>query len=103
MAVASHSVTNGIVTFDGADTYTIALTIDSNSKLAAVIEYLQANDLGNAGASFAIGVVNDTYVYTQGSDAGTDNTLDTLVQLTGVQADSIVLANGTGVDDLYLL
>ncbi|MBV1928650.1 MAG: DUF4214 domain-containing protein [Gammaproteobacteria bacterium] len=101
--IASHSVANGIVTFDDLDTFASALTIDTDSKLAAVVQYLQANDLGNAGASFAIDVVGDTYVYTQGSDAGTDNTLDTLVKLTGVQADSIVLANGTGVDDLFLI
>jgi|AZIJ01.1.fsa_nt_gi Ca2+-binding RTX toxin-like protein len=101
--IASHSVTNGVVTFDDADTFAAALTIDTDSKLAAVIQYLQANDLGNAGTSFAIDVVSDTYVYTQGSDAGTDNALDTLVKLTGVQADSLVLTNGTGVDDLYLI
>ena len=102
-AIASHSVTNGVVTFDDANIFASALTIATNSELAAVIEYLQANDLGNAGISFAFDVVNDTYVYTQGSDAGTDNTLDTLVQLSGVQADAIILVNGTGVDDLFLM
>jgi len=102
-AIASHSVTNGVVTFDDADIFAAALTIDTDSKLAAVVQYLQANDLGDAGASFAIDVVSDTYVYTQGSNAGTDNTLDTLVKLTGVQANSLVVTNGTGVDDLFLI
>jgi hypothetical protein len=101
VTIKSHAITDGIVTFDDDNTYASAITINSNSILAAVVQYLQANDLGNAGATVAFDCGADTYVYTQGSDAGTDN-LDVLVKLVGVQADSLITTNGTGANDLFI-
>ena len=99
-AVKSHFGATGLVTFDDADTFNAALTIDSLADVAAAIQYLQAQDLGNAGATVMFNVSDDTFgadsgsvaesvVFTQGSNAGTDNTLDTVVFLynTGVVTD----------------
>lgn len=41
--------------------------------MAAVVEYLQAQDLGNIGATVAFDVGGDMYLFTQGDDAGTDS------------------------------
>lgn len=102
VAVASHAITNGIVTFDDVGTFAGALTITTAAEVAAVVQYLQANDLGNAGATVAFNVGADTYVYTQGSDAGVDNSLDVLVQLVGVQAASLVTTNATTNGAVYI-
>lgn len=101
-AVASHAITNGIITFDDADTYAAALTIASAADVAAVVQYLQAQDLGSAGATVAFDVGADTYVYTQGSDEGTDNSLDVLVQLVDVQVTSLITTNATTANALFI-
>jgi hypothetical protein len=90
--VKSHSITSGIVTFDDLDAFTLALTLTSPAHLAAVVQYLQANDLGNAGATVAFVVGADTYVFMQGDDSGT-NSADVLVKLTGVAASSVSATN----------
>jgi len=98
VAVKSHSIASGIVTFDDADTYAAALTIDSVADIAAVVQYLQANDLGNAGATVAftatLSGTTSTFVFQQGADAGT-NTADNLIQLTGVTGLSMSATNAT--------
>jgi hypothetical protein len=98
VAVKSHSIASGMVTFDDADTYAAALTIDSLADVAAVVQYLQANDLGNAGATVAftatLSGTTSTFVFQQGADAGTD-TADNLIQLTGVTATSMSATNAT--------
>lgn len=101
-AIASHAITNGIITFDDANTFATALTISTTAHIAAVIQYLQLQDLGDTGATVAFVAAGNTYVYTQGSDAGTDNSLDTLIRLTGVSADSLITTNGTGSNDLFI-
>ena len=100
--ISSHRVSSGIITFDDAGSFVAALAIDSDAKLAAVVQYLQLQDLGNAGATVAFNYGSDTYVYTQGSDNGIDNSLDVLVKLVGVQADSLKTTNGTGLNDLFI-
>ncbi len=100
--VASHAISNGIITFDDADTFGSALVISTAADVAAVVQYLQANDLGNAGATVAFDVGADTYVYTQGSDEGTNNTLDVLVQLVGVQATSLITTNAVDANALFI-
>jgi len=106
VAVKSHSVASGIVTFDDADTYAAALTIDSMADVAAVVQYLQAQDLGAAdGLTVAFTATIDstasTFVFTQGVDAGTD-TSDNLIQLTGVTGLSVSAtnANTAGLIDI---
>ena len=101
-AVKSHAISGGIITFDDADTFATALTIDSDAKLAAAVQYMQAEDFGDAGDSVALIYGSDTFVFTQGSDAGTDNSLDILVKITGHVADSLVTTNAAGADDLFI-
>ena len=90
-AVSSHSITNGIVTFDDTGTFAAAVNLLSLSDVAAAVQYLQLNDIGSAGSSVAfratIGGVNHTFVYIQGAtNTGTNNVL---IDLQGVSADSI--------------
>lgn len=105
LSVKSHAISDGIITFDDEDTYATALTgteIDDNSELAILVKYIQGVDLGDAGATVAFDFGEDTYVFTQGDDAGTDE-LDILVKLEGVQIDSLIDSNTTGDMDLYIL
>jgi Ca2+-binding RTX toxin-like protein/methionine-rich copper-binding protein CopC len=101
--VKSHAITNGIISFDDADTYdsSSTLTLTTEANIAAAVQYLQANDWGNAGATLAFVVGSDTWVYAQGSDAGTDAS-DVLVRLIGVQADALITTNGSGSNDLFV-
>jgi hypothetical protein len=85
-----------MITFDDSDTYSSALSINSTGALAAVIDYLQHQDLGDAGATVAftanIGGGAHTFVFTQGDDAGTPDQ-DVLVDLVGVTASSLSNTN----------
>ena len=104
LALKSHLVSNGMVTFYGNDTQTGAVTIDTTQKLAAAVDYLKGVDLGNGGETVAfkatLSGVTSTYVYTQtGANKGETGTNNfTVVQLTGVDAaglttDSSVTTN----------
>jgi Ca2+-binding RTX toxin-like protein len=100
--VKSINVANGIATFDDADTFQTAIGVTTDAHVAAVVSYLQANDLGNAGATATfIGTGGDTFVFTQGDNSGTNN-LDTLVKLVGVAADKVKLTNAVGANDLFI-
>ena len=92
--IKSHSVSSGFVTFDSNDTYGTPLALSTSAHLAAAVQYLQANDLGNAGVTVAFDVGSDNYLFIQGDDDGT-NDLDILVKLTGVQGSSVSTAGGT--------
>lgn len=101
-AVKSHAITNGIITFDDADTFAGALTLGSAATVAAVVEYLQAQDFGDAGATVAFVGNGNTYVFTQGTDAGTDAS-DVLVEITGVTTiDALITTNVAGANDLFV-
>jgi VCBS repeat-containing protein len=67
--VKSHSISNGIVTFDDADSFASALTLSSSNDLAAAVQYLQSNDLGNAGVTVAfsatISGISHAFIYQQ--------------------------------------
>ncbi|WP_210243178.1 VCBS domain-containing protein [Mesorhizobium sp. B2-8-3] len=91
--VKSHAITNGIVTFDDADIYGAAISLDGTdtSRVAAVVQYLKNNDIGNAGATVAfsatINGVAHTYVYEQvGPTQNVAN--DILIDLSGVTLTS---------------
>ena len=102
VSVATKTMSGtGIVTFDDADTFATALTLSTAAELAAVVQYLQANDLGDAGATVAFAVGSDTYVFIQGLDDGT-NTSDIIVKLTGVAGTSLSGTNAAtaGLIDL---
>jgi hypothetical protein len=94
--VKSHRITSGIVTFDDEESFGLALSLSSSAHLAAVVQYLQANNLGSAGATVAFVVDADTYVFMQGDNTGTDSA-DVLVKLTGVAASSVNATNSTTV------
>jgi Ca2+-binding RTX toxin-like protein len=102
--VASHQITNGIITFDDTDTFTAPILLTSTADLAAVVQYLQNNDIGNAGTTVAFTgttiitgnlIIPHTYIYTQGDATGSDNTLDVLVDLIGVNATSLNTTNAS--------
>jgi len=98
--IKSHAIASGIVTFDDADTYAAALTIDSAADVAAVVQYLLANDLGNAGDSVAFTGNGNTYVYTQTTNTAGQTV--NLIELTGVTGTSMSAtnANTAGLIDL---
>jgi hypothetical protein len=84
--VESHSISNGVITFDNVDTYANPLAIDSTEKVAAVVDYLQKNDIGDAGTTVAfnatISGTAHTYIYEQvGNTQSSSN--DILVDLSG--------------------
>ena len=97
--VKSHAITNGIITFDDVNTYSSALTLTSTSDVAAVVEYLHKNDLGNAGATVAftanIGGIAHTYIFEQVANA-LSLTNDILVDLVGITLTS----GGTSLSSL---
>jgi hypothetical protein len=100
--VKSINVANGIATFDDVNGFQAALGVTTDAHVAAVTQYLQANDLGNAGATATfIGTGGATFVFTQGDNSGTNN-LDTLVKLVGVAADKVKLTNAVGANDLFI-
>jgi Ca2+-binding RTX toxin-like protein len=80
--VGSHSISNGIISFFSSnDASGTAFSLTSLSNVAAVVQYLGANDWGNAGATVAfnatISAINHAYVYTQTADsAGAGQLID---------------------------
>ena len=101
-AIKSHAITNGVISFDDADTFAGMLDISTNSEVAAALDYIQNQDLGNAGATNGFDVGYDTFLFTQGKDAG-DDAQDVVVRLVDVQIDSLITTNGTGEFDLYIV
>lgn len=83
--VKSHSITNGVVTFDDADTFTAAVNVGTGANqlaLADVLQYLAIN-LNGTGATVAFaydrngdGTDDDMFVFQDGMS-------DTVVQLVG--------------------
>ena len=104
--IKSHSITNGIITFDDANTFSSLLSLTTSSDVAAVVDYLQRNDLGNAGTTVAftatIGGVQHTFVYEQiGATPSAQN--DILVDLQGSNiTDLSQLFNSGAVDPIIL-
>ncbi|MFZ3039784.1 MAG: hypothetical protein WA115_08325, partial [Polynucleobacter sp.] len=95
VAVQSHAISNGMVTFDDAASYTTALSLTSTAQVAAVVQYLKANDIGNANTVLAfnatIGGTAHTYIYEQLSAAapGTTAANSLLVDLGGVTISNL--------------
>ncbi|RWI93539.1 MAG: adhesin [Mesorhizobium sp.] len=87
--IKSHTISNGIITFDDANSFSAALSLNATdtSRVAAAVQYLQNNDIGNAGATVAftatINGTAHTYIYEQvGATPNSAN--DILVDLSGV-------------------
>ena len=93
--VSSIKIVSGAVSFSAANDGTSAITIDSAQKLAAAVQALTANDIGDAGATTYFTATIDgtahTYVYTQtGASAGGN-----LVDLVGVTATQLITSGTT--------
>ncbi|MBD2841204.1 DUF5801 repeats-in-toxin domain-containing protein [Erythrobacter rubeus] len=100
--IKSHSVVDGIISFDDSDTFSNALTLSSESDVAAVVDYLQNNDIGNNNSVVAFAVGSDTFVYYQDNATATP-TQDSLVQLQGVTVTNFnTLISGTTIDPVVL-
>ncbi|MEI6708991.1 MAG: Ig-like domain-containing protein [Methylococcales bacterium] len=78
--IHSHSISNGIISFDDVNRYHEPLTI-TDANLADVFSYLQANISGNNIVAFVSD--GNTFVF---QDGGAQ---DTLVELVGVTAHSV--------------
>ena len=104
--VKSHAISNGIITFDDANTFASALSLTSAANVAAVVDYLHRNDLGNAGATVAftatINSVNHTFIYEQvGNSPNSAN--DILVDLSGTAVSDLTsLISSSHVDPIIL-
>ena len=90
--IKSHTISNGIIAFDDANTFGSPLTLSSTADVAAAVDYLHRNDLGNAGATVAfvanIGGTAHTYVFEQvGNSPNAAN--DILVDLAGVTLSNL--------------
>jgi RTX calcium-binding nonapeptide repeat (4 copies) len=106
--VKSHAISNGIITFDDASTFSSALSITSTSAVAAVVQYLEANNLGAANKVVAftatISGVNHTYIYEQVSTgaAGTTAANSLLVDLEGVTITNLSTLIGNRVTPIAI-
>jgi hypothetical protein len=78
--ILSHSINNGIISFDDINTYTSPLTITA-ANLADTLGYLQTNITANNTVAFIS--EGNTFVFQDGG------VTDTLVELVGVVASSI--------------
>lgn len=102
---------DGIAVFHNNDvpnapTTTIAVTA---ANLAGAISSLQGLDIGSTGSTVAFALdydgngTADLAVFTQGSDAGTDNSLDNLVILLDVgSVTSLITTNATTANALFI-
>ncbi|RJF93455.1 beta strand repeat-containing protein [Sphingomonas cavernae] len=109
--VKSHAISNGMISFATTDSYSSGTPIDVNSdaRVAAVVQYLQLNDLGAPGATVAFVSDGDTYVYQQVGDAPNagndilvkleDTSISNLSSLIGSTVTPVVLdLDGDGVE-----
>lgn len=83
------------------------MTLSTPRDIAAVVQYLQANDFGDQGATLVFDMGSDTFIFVQGDNdgasiAGVDNDKDILVRLEDVQVDSLITTIGTGAFDLFI-
>jgi VCBS repeat-containing protein len=90
--IKSHTISNGIIAFDDANTFGSPLTLSSTADVAAAVDYLHRNNLGNAGATVAfvanIGGTAHSYVFEQvGNSPNAAN--DILVDLAGVTLSNL--------------
>jgi hypothetical protein len=105
--VNSHSISSGIISFSSAATYSVgtAFSLTSLSNVAAVVQYLGANDWGSAGATVAfnatISGVNHAYVYTQTGNAAGGGQLIDLSNLANPLA-SLAISSSTTINQGYV-
>ncbi|MEK1894684.1 MAG: type I secretion C-terminal target domain-containing protein, partial [Rhizobium sp.] len=109
-AISSHSISNGIISFDDTGTFSSALILSGTQNVAAVVDYLQRNGLGSAGATVAFtatiaGVVH-TYIYEQVGNvpnSGNDILIDlNNVSLTSAGTSLSTLIGNNAIDPIIL-
>jgi hypothetical protein len=99
-SILSHSITNGVATFDDAAAFSSALVIDS-SNLDDVLGYLAGNTATNDVVAFTYdsddsGTADATMVYH-------NYTVDSLVMLAGTTSvDKLMTAQAAGANDLFI-
>jgi hypothetical protein len=92
--ILSHSINNGIISFDDINTYTSPLAITAATNLADVFGYLQANITANNTVAFVS--EGNTFVFQDGGIT------DTLVELVGVTAQS-VNSSGLAANTVWII
>ncbi len=99
--IKSDYTINGVVKFSNTDVFNAGdeLQISTEADIAAVVQYLQQNDFGVAGATLAFDVGADTFIFTQ-TLLGDD--YDILVRLEDTQIDSLVTTISNVAGDLFL-
>ncbi len=85
--IHSHAISHGIISFDDVDTYSASLTLQGRD-LSVIFTYLQTNLIH--GETVAFTGVGNTYVF---QDEGA---IDTVIQLTGVEATQVANASVAG-------
>jgi hypothetical protein len=105
--IKSHAISaTGIVTFDDADTYSAAVTLGDAGDVAAAIDYLKENDIGDAGATVIFaGTGNGGAGYTvyqqtattKGDTGGYD-----VIELVGITATGGLMTSGTTADTVLI-
>jgi Ca2+-binding RTX toxin-like protein len=95
--VNSHKIAAGLISFDDVGTFSSPVALTSTSDVAAVAQYLQANDIGSSGSSVEftaiISGVSHTYIYTQCSKSASSTNV--LIDLVGVSDSSLATTNAT--------
>jgi hypothetical protein len=97
--IKSHAISNGVITFDDQNNYNTAVSLGSTANVAAVVQYLQQNDLGGAGTTGAFTVTfggNHSFIYEQVGDAP-DASQDLLIELQGLNITNLASLIGTRV------
>jgi len=84
--IKSHSISNGVISFDDLDSYTSPFIVDA-VNLNSVVKYLQLNVADEESVAFT--AMTHTYLFHNGE-------IDTLVELTGITATNL---NTTGLVD----
>ena len=100
--IAGHVTYNGMIAFFAiGDTFAIT----DIQRLAAAVDYLERNDLGDAGTTVAflatIGAVPHTFVYQQVGDTPSASN-DILIDLQGVTVYNLSTLIGTTIDPIVI-
>ncbi|MFN7090500.1 MAG: Ig-like domain-containing protein, partial [Allorhizobium sp.] len=105
----SHAIANGVVRFDDSNTFSSSspVSITNAERLGMAVQYLQRNDLGDAGTTVAfhatLGGIAYTFVYQQsGTDRGADSGY-TLVALQGTTISNFNALITSGAADPIIL
>jgi len=101
-AVGSHAITDGKITFHTGDGAGAAITVDSEAKLAAVVQYLITNDIGGAGDTLAFVYGADSFVYSQTATTAGNVGGYNLVKVTGVAVNALETTASTTNLNIYI-